>query len=125
MFYDVKDAHVHESWSVSEKLVREICETKLDVKPTTIERARRIEKFRVDKNRPLIVNSASFKEKQAILGNEKKLEGSSISLYEGKDGLCWSLRRVARMKTCELASGMTHCISMMLNMFLMMTSTKQ
>lgn len=82
VFYGVADTNAQETWSVSETLVREICETKLGVKPTTIERAHRIGKFQADKTRPIIANFASFKEKQTILGNAKHLKGTRISLSE-------------------------------------------
>lgn len=70
------------SWLVSEQHVVEICTGKLGITPKNIQRAHRIGKFRPGKIRPLIANFASFKEKQDILLNAKKLKGTDISLSE-------------------------------------------
>lgn len=69
VFYGIEDVDPKEPWSTSAKHIRELCAAKFNLELKTIERAHRLGKFNPDKKRPLIVNFASFKEKQAILEN--------------------------------------------------------
>lgn len=82
IFYGIADSDSKEPWSESEKHVKNICTRMLKITPQFIERAHRIGKFIPGKNRPVIANFASYKEKQDLLMSAKNLKGTDISLSE-------------------------------------------
>lgn len=82
VFYGIPDTSVRESWSQSESLVKEVCSTKLQVNPETIEKAHRLGKFREGKTRPVIARFGSLKEKHLILGKAKNLKDTGIGMSE-------------------------------------------
>lgn len=82
LFFGIDDKDATETWAASEKLVQKLCTEKLQINPQTIARAHRIGKFNPERKRPLIVNFASFKEKEAILTSAKMLKNTGISLSE-------------------------------------------
>lgn len=53
---------------------------KLGIEVTSLQRAHRIGVYREQKKRPIIANFASYKERQEILSNAKKLKGSELSI---------------------------------------------
>lgn len=79
IFYDVADSESHELPTASEEKVQEIVSS-LGLSSVKIEWARRLGRYQNNKPRPLIAIFSTYKDKQAILANTKKLNGSNISI---------------------------------------------
>ena len=76
---------LNESWSTTEKKVREILSTKLKIETTeyTIERAHRVgKKNATGKPRSIVTKFNNFKVKENILRNKKGLKGNNIFVRE-------------------------------------------
>lgn len=82
IFFGIEDTDKSESYDVVKKKLLEICSSTLTCNNITIERAHRSGKFTGNRPRPVIASFASFKDKQAVLSNAKKLKGSKISISE-------------------------------------------
>lgn len=80
VFYGVDDTNNKETWNESENLIKSICKDKLGVDLKTVQRAHRVGRYNENFKRPIIVNFASYKEKQDILSNAKKFKGSNYSV---------------------------------------------
>lgn len=81
IFYGVADSESRELPTASEKKVQEIVSS-LGLPPVKIERAHRLGRYQNNKPRPLIAMFSTYKDKQSILANAKKLKGSHISISE-------------------------------------------
>lgn len=83
MFYGLKDLS-GESWEDSERQVLSLCSDHLGVHVTSsdIERAHKVGRFSTLKNRPIVAQFRSFKEKQNILAKAHKLRGTTLSISE-------------------------------------------
>ncbi|XP_072143579.1 uncharacterized protein [Dermacentor andersoni] len=95
LFFGIPDAN-NESWAQSEMHVTSFLSEKLKISIAAAdsERAHRLGRFQKNKNRPIIVEFARFKDKTAILQAASKLKGSSFAVRED-----FSMRvRAARQK---------------------------
>ena len=83
LFLGIPDAN-NKSWAQSELRVPSFLSEKLDISiaATDLERAHRLGRFHENKNRPIIVKFAPFKDKTAILQAASKLKGSSFAVRE-------------------------------------------
>lgn len=82
VFYGVDDKNPQETWSDSEKIIQEVCETNLGLSVTSMERVHRIGKFKQGKNRPVIASFSSFKEKEKVMQNAKGFKNTGMSVSE-------------------------------------------
>lgn len=82
IFYCIEDTEERETYVSAEQRVLDLCKSVLSVDDVEIERAHRLGKFRPGNCRPVIVNFATYKAKERILTNAKKLKGSCISISE-------------------------------------------
>lgn len=77
VFYGVNESDNPERNADSERKILELCESKLGLQNLSIGRAmHRLGRFQSGKNRPLIASFTSYKEKQLILENARKLKNS-------------------------------------------------
>ena len=83
VFFGIADCEC-ETWQQSEEKIIEVCSTRLNIGigSTDIERAHRLGRYNVSRNRPIIVKLSHFKMKQQILSNTKQLKGSNLSVSE-------------------------------------------
>ncbi|KAH9362121.1 hypothetical protein HPB48_002099 [Haemaphysalis longicornis] len=80
VFYGVDDNNRAETWDKSENLITSICKEKLEIDLQSIQKAHRVGRYTESRNRSIVVNFASYKEKQNVLTNEKKFKGSPYSV---------------------------------------------
>ncbi|XP_077522714.1 uncharacterized protein LOC144133474 [Amblyomma americanum] len=95
LFFGITD-DLGETWAQSEERVVSFCSDKLDISIENhqIERAHRLGRFEVGKNRPIIVELTHFKDKSGILLAGPKLKDTSFSIREDYSAKV----RVARKK---------------------------
>lgn len=120
IFYGLPDT-VNETWDESERSVILPCSGSLGIQvgPSSIERAHRIGRFSTAKDRPIVAQFCSFKDKQNILSNAHKLKGSRLSL--SKD---FSLRvRSERKKLLDFAKEHNEKFKLRFNRLIMGTKT--
>lgn len=82
IFYGIEDTEERETYESAEQRVLDLCKSVLSVDDVHIERAHRLGIFRPGNCRPIIVNFATYKGKECVLTNAKKLKGSPISISE-------------------------------------------
>lgn len=82
VFYGVADNDQFETWDKSEQLIKDICKTNLGIELKSVERAHRVGRYDSKAKRPIIVSLSSFKEKQIILSNTRKLKGTAYGIDE-------------------------------------------
>lgn len=81
VFFGVSDSE-SETWEQSELLLKNICKENLNLELQSVERVHRIGRYNVSKNRPIIVNFASYKEKSRVLSEAKKFKGTTYSVEQ-------------------------------------------
>uniref|UniRef100_A0A6M2CRQ2 Putative endonuclease-reverse transcriptase n=1 Tax=Rhipicephalus microplus TaxID=6941 RepID=A0A6M2CRQ2_RHIMP len=79
IFYGLPDTNHSETFSESEELIVSLCSKHLNIKIDTkeVERAHRLGRHKPGQHRPVIVKFTSFKTKETILSNGKKLKGTT------------------------------------------------
>nr|XP_037276086.1 uncharacterized protein LOC119169097 [Rhipicephalus microplus] len=82
IFHGIPDEGANETNAECEKQILDICSSKLGIPTIGIERAHRLGRFRAGRSRPIIAKFSSFKEKQQVLGNARKLKGTTTSISE-------------------------------------------
>ena len=83
--FDGIKEEANESWSTTEKKIREIISTKLNIKTDeyTIEKAHRVGKRdTTGKPRPIVTKFNNYKLKESIMKNKKGLKGTNIYVRE-------------------------------------------
>ncbi|XP_077528536.1 uncharacterized protein LOC144140913 [Haemaphysalis longicornis] len=82
IFYGLPDTNHSETFSESEELIMSLCSEHLNVEidPKELERAHRLGRHKPGQNRPVIVKFTSFKTKETILSNGKKLKDTTYSI---------------------------------------------
>ncbi|XP_075737251.1 uncharacterized protein LOC142814728 [Rhipicephalus microplus] len=84
LFYGIPDPTRNETWAESEKMIIDICNNNLGltVQPNDIERAHRLGIHSLNRNRPIIVKFLSYKTRDALLSNGRKLKNTNYSIGE-------------------------------------------
>ncbi|XP_049514379.1 uncharacterized protein LOC125941357 [Dermacentor silvarum] len=84
IFYGLPDTNPKETFAQSEKLViDEIADTmKVNLESKDIERAHRLGRYSPNRHRPIIIKFASYKTKESVLSNGRKLKGTNHSVSE-------------------------------------------
>ena len=86
IFYNIPESDGMETWSQCENKVKDILVDHLEItKEVEIERAHRLgqkNRHGNSKPRPIIIKCLRFKDKQEILQNTKKLEGTNYGVSE-------------------------------------------
>ncbi|XP_070546655.1 uncharacterized protein [Ptychodera flava] len=104
LFYGVEQAGHPESWEATEKKVKEIIKDTMQIeKDVQIERAHRIMNAPITKgSKPIIASFSSWKDKELILRNGRKLKGTNISVDEDFSPRMRSIRKKLFAKRREL-----------------------
>ncbi|XP_037508477.2 uncharacterized protein LOC119384916 [Rhipicephalus sanguineus] len=84
IFYGISDPTDSETWNDSEKLIIDFCSNNLGIPvgPHDFERAHRLGRHSLGRNRPIIVKFACYKTKDSILSNGRKLRNTNFSIGE-------------------------------------------
>ncbi|XP_049268747.1 uncharacterized protein LOC125757325 [Rhipicephalus sanguineus] len=84
LFHGLPDTNHSETFSESEGLIMNLCSEHLNIKidPKEIERAHRLGRYKAGLQRPIIVRFTSFKTKEVILSNGKKLKGTTYAIRQ-------------------------------------------
>ncbi|XP_049269120.1 uncharacterized protein LOC119386531 [Rhipicephalus sanguineus] len=84
IFYGISDPTDSETWNDSEKLIIDFCSNNLGIPvgPHDFERAHRLGRHSLGRNRPIIMKFACYKTKDSILSNGRKLRNTNLSIGE-------------------------------------------
>lgn len=94
VIFDGVPESTKETWKESEEKILNVLKSNMGfTEDPSIERAHRVGTAKPNKSRPVVVKFASFKDREAVLQNGKKLKGSTIYVREDLSEMVLERRR--------------------------------